>query len=840
MAVLLRPLLLFSLILTLAACSGGGGGNDTDPGPPRPTASASADMTEVHAGEDTITLDGSASSSENGSITSWQWSILSQPEGSEAIIENADASQASFSPDLPGTYVIRLEINDGTAASEDTGSSRVTITALDPNPQAVLEPEINWTVGTVQLDGSRSTPPDGGEALALIYHWELTQKPRDSTAELDQGNLIYPRFDADLVGEYKARLVVEYNGRMSEPATTTIRVVDANAIPVAKVAPLEEEVMLGDTVTLDGSMSEDANGDPLQYRWRLLGKPNGSMARLSATTTARTSFVADSRDGLGRYTVELCVFDGIARNCTSERIEVGLPENAGDTPPVAILTPGSSFTQEIERGAVITIRGGDSYDLEGDALSYDWSLSAHPEGYDAAADDTYQGIVSFCSLGLYPCTSMEFVPSVDGEYTWQLTVSDGTSTSTTSMTFTAMLGANRPPDAEAETSTRNPTTMAGLVVTLDGEESSDPDDNRLTYQWAIIQRPDNSSAELQGASTATPSFTADAPGPYLLELQVTDEHGAKSNISDVVVIAKATNHAPVTRILKGTAAGRHHSLPEPKWDIEQPFAITGEKFGGESGSEWRADYFTATADSYDPDGDELTHLWTIVEQPAGNIMEKNGVGPVYYPPRPPCDFSETNNELTCSHFYVSPTEPGIYVFNYQVFDGMDFAGPYTVTAHTVHRENYPTLLLEMPGNRSGGPDYTQTVFPEQRTWGVNLSLGDAAETLTLFDYRLTAAGGDYTLNVENYSSDPQYTSTLVNLDTGEAIRDGFVLKQGETIRIGVQFPMPAIPATCEEANQFATQLNSVDIHNTVSIAGKHDWKIELLKSNYASVSGCNS
>jgi hypothetical protein len=221
MAVLLRPLLLFSLILALAACGGGGGSGggstptpEPEPGPTPPSAVASANATEIKAGEDTVTLDGSASSSENGSITSWQWNILSQPEDSEAIIENADASEATFSPDLPGTYVIQLEVNDGT----------------------------------------------------LAYHWELTQKPLDSTAELDQGNLIYPRFDADLVGEYQAQLVVEYNGRMSSPATTTIKIVNANAIPVAKVMPQEEEVI---AVSLaHNGQAGRFNGGTQQYHHR--------------------------------------------------------------------------------------------------------------------------------------------------------------------------------------------------------------------------------------------------------------------------------------------------------------------------------------------------------------------------------------------------------------------------------------------------------------------------------------------------------------------------------------------------------------------------------------------
>lgn len=849
---LIRSAVLLFLAALLAACGGGGGGGG-DGGAERPQAYASADTVEVYAGEDTVYLDGSASTSANGAIRSWQWRFLSQPEGSNAVLDGADSEQASFIPDLPGQYVVQLVVTDDEATSADTEDSRVTITALNPYPTAVVPEEINWILGTVQLDGSQSLPPDGGDADLLTYEWSLIEKPDGSAATLDDPTLIYPRFEADQPGLYRASLVVHYGDRSSEADTVDIRIVEANAAPIPVITVQPEPVMLGDTVSLDGSASEDANGDPLQYRWRLLSTPMGSTAQLSSTTEVQTGFVADSRDGQGRYTVELCVFDGIARSCSEQRIEVGLPETATNTAPVAVITPGSNFTHEVERGVEVTIRGGDSYDLDGDSLTYDWSLVAHPDGYSPDADDTLQGILFYCSLGFSPCTSMEFLPTVDGDYTWQLTVSDGTHTSVTSETFTAMLGANRPPEAVASTTTGNRTVMVGQQVTLDGAESSDPDDNQLTYQWTLIQRPDNSSAELQNADTWNPTFTADAPGPYVVTLVVTDEHGASSGYSpgnsnqEVVVLAKSSNNPPITRITRSWYGSSGST--DTAFGPDQPFLLSHilrdyDSADADMPDQRRMDTFSLIADSYDPDGDELTHLWVVREAPADNEFGFVAGGST-------CDFYGTGNEEACDRITVAPTAGGTYVFDYQVYDGSEFAGPYTVTVYAEERHEYPGLLLEVfssftyntiPGE---GQPYSfipsdsylsQQFFPytevlEGRTGAPGSGIaGDLVNPITMNHVAyLTASGGDYTFDVATGSDDARYRPRLVDITREQEITSGYVLPQGESawIMAQVEIPDSELPQTDpSQAEALAESLNAAGLYWTLTVRERPEWQIE--------------
>jgi beta propeller repeat protein len=62
------------------------------------------------------------------------------------------------------------------------------------------------------------------------------------------------------------------------------------------------------------------------------------------------------------------------------------------------------------------------------------------------------------------------------------------------------------------------------VIHLDGSGSYDPDNDPITpitqWQWQFDSLPPGSTATLSGASTPTPTFTADLPGSYVVSLTV--------------------------------------------------------------------------------------------------------------------------------------------------------------------------------------------------------------------------------------------------------------------------------------------------------------------------------
>ena len=76
----------------------------------------------------------------------------------------------------------------------------------------------------------------------------------------------------------------------------------------------------------------------------------------------------------------------------------------------------------------------------------------------------------------------------------------------------------------------------GEVATLDGSTSSITSTEPLSYSWSFSSKPAASSAVLQGETTATPSFTADVRGVYMLELVVSAE-GVSSQRTIATVVA---------------------------------------------------------------------------------------------------------------------------------------------------------------------------------------------------------------------------------------------------------------------------------------------------------------
>ena len=68
----------------------------------------------------------------------------------------------------------------------------------------------------------------------------------------------------------------------SAPDTMTIDTL--NSSPIAQ-AGSDQSTVVGETVTLDGSQSSDADGNPLNYQWSLSNKPLASTALLLNPTT---------------------------------------------------------------------------------------------------------------------------------------------------------------------------------------------------------------------------------------------------------------------------------------------------------------------------------------------------------------------------------------------------------------------------------------------------------------------------------------------------------------------------------------------------------------------------
>jgi hypothetical protein len=75
-----------------------------------PVANAGPDQT-VRTGQ-LVTLNGAGSSDPNGDPLAYNWCLRGRPQGSTATLKDFFSAQATFTPDVPGSYVICLTVTD--------------------------------------------------------------------------------------------------------------------------------------------------------------------------------------------------------------------------------------------------------------------------------------------------------------------------------------------------------------------------------------------------------------------------------------------------------------------------------------------------------------------------------------------------------------------------------------------------------------------------------------------------------------------------------------------------------------------------------------------------------
>ena len=266
-----------------------------------PTADAGPDLDAVVGLP--ITLDGSASSDADGIIgddddsadssaaLDYSWRLTLVPADSDLNDGNIyyqGTANPILIPDVPGTYIMQLRVEDGSCTS---APDYLTILAdsgdLPPIANAgesiVLTP---CAPSEVVLDGSASYDPEG---QPLNFQWEFTSTPNSSAisdALLEGRYTANPRFNWDVPGIYTLRVTVDDGNSGSPPDYVAIQavpgepneppvadggdniIIDANAAcstgSNAACAPCSQR-----STTLDANASSDPDSDPLSFHWNL-------------------------------------------------------------------------------------------------------------------------------------------------------------------------------------------------------------------------------------------------------------------------------------------------------------------------------------------------------------------------------------------------------------------------------------------------------------------------------------------------------------------------------------------------------------------------------------------
>ena len=237
---------------------------------------------------------------------------------------------------------------------------------------------------------------------------------------------------------------------------------DTNVAPIANAGVIQN-IAVGSLVTLDGSASTDANNNTLTYLWVVASKPTGSAAVLSSTTVPKPSFTADLA---GTYTFSLVVNDGQLSSTATLATVVASNANSA---PVA----NAGVNQNVASGSVVFLDASASTDSNNDALTYRWGMLTKPTNSTATL--------------LFPnSANPKFTADLAGTYVLGLIVNDGKVDGVLTATTVTAYAANVTPVANAGA---NQNVGMGTLVNLDGSGSTDGNNDKLSYKWALIYKP---------------------------------------------------------------------------------------------------------------------------------------------------------------------------------------------------------------------------------------------------------------------------------------------------------------------------------------------------------------
>jgi len=370
-----------------------------------------------------------------------------------------------------------------------------------------------------------------------------------------------------------------------------------NTVPVAQAGPDISAVPT--KITLNGTASFDPDGQALTFSWTQV--PIATVALLNAGTPTPSFQTALP----GPYTFRLDVSDGLAT--TSDFVTV----NILNVTPTAVAVQH----QVVQAGTLVTLRGVQSTDINGDALSYAWSQSAGPA--TALSDATIE--------------NPTFTPLAAGAYEYELAVKDtaGNLSPKNRVRVLVHSGGNFVPTADAGP---DQVVTSGTLVTLDARLSSTPSTPAVpplglepTYTWtsAFLGAP------VTGTSP-TLTFTPPGPGTYTFTLIVHDTIANLDSFPDTVsvLVYNPSNRPPAAVASKLSPAGT---------------PLVGEVVT-----------LDATA-SVDPEGGNLDYAWVQTAGPKAFFDNPGAPLPKF-----------------------TPILPGSYEFQLLVHDGVHVSPPTTL------------------------------------------------------------------------------------------------------------------------------------------------------------------
>jgi PKD repeat protein/DNA-directed RNA polymerase subunit M/transcription elongation factor TFIIS len=500
-----------------------------------PTADAGSDQNNVPVNS-TVTLDGSGSSDPDGFITEYNWTLVSKPAGSAAVLNSTTYVKPKFFADKLGEYRCKLGVKDNDSAwsvVEDEVivtviQNRIPIVNISSPPNLAM---YNTTpADTIFFESNGTYDPDddtdgngtidGTEQDNLIYSWTAYQgnaTPVVISTLANFNSTSVPTSTYEFIpGAHMINLTVRDS--LGGNASAQVEINISNVPPVANISSPTDGEMFNKfaEIELDGSATADPDNTTfdLYYYW-LIEKSGESPIIITNLSKPRVQLDE------GDYTITLWVDDGVTEDLFGRAHNVSTMVNitVENRAPVA----RAGFDQKINLGEVAYFNGSASFDFDGfrdeENFTYTWDFG------DSSGTGVGMAVnYSYMDGGMYNVT---------------LTIDDGSlSNSTATDNLTIII--NQIPNARAGQDITD--AMVDEPVLLDASDSYDDDtDDVLRYRWTF----DAAHANQDTAWDTSPfaNVTYGSVGVYTATLNVTD--GFAYDTATIQITVLKSNSAPV-------------------------------------------------------------------------------------------------------------------------------------------------------------------------------------------------------------------------------------------------------------------------------------------------------
>lgn len=252
------------------------------------------------------------------------WTVESAPAGATYAFSSATAEDPvfSFTNRTPGTYILRLTVDDGDFMVSDT----LTLTLVLPDNTAPLVNAGTDQIVTLPDTATSVTASATDDGLPVSsemeYLWELVSGP---TTEVVFGSPTAlsstVTFTQGIPGTYVVRFAAD-DSDLSSADTITIQL--QNNGPPDVLAGLPQVITLPSSVFLDSTVTDDGKLQPVTYSWSKQSGP-GSVSFIPSHTVAdpQASF-----SKAGSYVLLLTVSDGEYTETDTVHITVNPDPNA--------------------------------------------------------------------------------------------------------------------------------------------------------------------------------------------------------------------------------------------------------------------------------------------------------------------------------------------------------------------------------------------------------------------------------------------------------------------------------------------------------------------------------